>query len=51
MKGKTTAAKLLCEWIRLVIYKDPKNNVDKIVHREIILAQTESGDFSLVGIS
>lgn len=51
MTGKTTAAKLLCEWIRLVIYKNPKNNVDKIVHREIMLAENKSGDFLIVGKS
>ena len=49
--GKTTATKLLCEWIRLVIYKNPKNNIDKIVHAEITLAENKSGDFFIVGKS
>lgn len=51
IQNKTTAAKLLCEWIRLVIYKNPKNNVDKIVHREIMLAENKQGDFLIVGKS
>lgn len=51
MKSKTTATKLLCDWIKLVIYKNPKNNVDKIVHREIMLAENKSGDFLIVGKS
>ncbi len=51
IQNKTTASKLLCEWIKYVIYKNPKNNVDKIVHREILLAQNDSGDFLIVGKS
>ena len=49
--GKTTATKLLCEWIRLVIKKNPESNVDKIVHTEILLAENSDGDFIIVGKS
>ncbi len=49
--NKTTATKLLCDWIKLVINKNPKNHVDKIVHKEIMLAQNNSGDFFIVGKS
>lgn len=51
MSGKTTCTKLLCEWIRIVIKKNPKNNVDKIVHKEITLAENKNGDFLIVGKS
>ena len=51
INSKTTATKLLCDWIKLVIYKNPKNNADKIVHREIMLAENKSGDFLIVGKS
>ena len=51
MNNKTTGTKLLCEWITLVINKNPKNHVDKIVHREIMLAQNKSGDFLIIGKS
>ena len=51
ISGKTTATKLLCEWIRFVINKNPKNNVDKIVHKEILLAENKSGDFLIIGKS
>ena len=37
--GKTTAVKILCDWIRLVISKNPKGHVDKIVQTEILLAE------------
>ena len=47
----TTATKLLCEWIRIVINKNPKSNTDKIVHTEIMLAENKSGDFFIVGKS
>ena len=49
--NKTSATKLLCEWIKLVINKNPKNNIDKIVHKEIMLAENKSGDFLIVGKS
>jgi len=51
LSNNTTATKLLCEWIKFVINKNPKNNVDKIVHKEIMLAQNKSGDFFIVGKS
>ena len=51
INNKTTGTKLLCEWITFVINKNPKNHVDKIVHKEIMLAQNKSGDFLIVGKS
>lgn len=51
MSGEVTTTKLLCEWIQLVIQKNPKNNVDKIVHREIMLAKNLAGDYMIVGKS
>lgn len=49
--GKTTGTKILCDWIKIVINKNPKNHVDKIVHKEIMLAENKSGDFLIVGKS
>ena len=49
--SQSTGTQILCDWIKLVIYKNPKNNVDKIVHREIMLAENKSGDFLIVGKS
>lgn len=51
IQNKTTTTKLLCEWIKLVINKKPKNHVDKIVHKEIMLAENKAGDFFIVGKS
>lgn len=51
ISNKTTTTKLLCEWIKFVINKNPKKHVDKIVHKEIMLAQNKSGDFFIVGKS
>lgn len=51
IQSHTTCTKLLCEWIKMVVYKNPKNNVDKIVHKEIMLAENSSGDFLIVGKS
>ncbi|MBP3923842.1 hypothetical protein J6E39_01205 [bacterium] len=47
----STAAKILCDWIKIVINKNPKGHVDKIVHKEIMLAQNKPGDFLIVGKS
>ena len=49
--NKTTATQLLCNWIKLVINKNPKNHVEKIIHREILLAENKQGDFIIVGKS
>ena len=51
ISNKSTGTKILCDWIKLVIYKNPKNNIDKIVHKEIMLADNPSGDFLIVGKS
>ena len=51
ISNKISATKLLCEWIKLVINKNPKNNIDKIVHKEIMLAENNSNDFLIVGKS
>lgn len=51
ISNKTTATKLLCGWIKLVINKNPKNHIDKIVHKEIMLAENAVGDFFIVGKS
>lgn len=49
--GKTSTTKLLCEWIKLVKTKNPQNNAEKIVHKEIMLAQNGIGDFFITGTS
>lgn len=49
--NQTTATKKLCEWIKLVINKNPKNHIDKIVHKEIMLAENSVGEFLIVGKS
>ena len=48
---KTTPMRLLHEWLRAVINKNPKNNIDKIVHREILYCENENGDYLIVGKS
>lgn len=48
---QTTPLKLLHEWLCSVINKNPKNNIDKIVHKEIMYAQNDNGDYLIVGKS
>lgn len=48
---KTTPLNLLHEWIRNVINKNPKTNIDKIVHKEILYCENPQGDYLIVGKS
>lgn len=48
---KTTPLMLLHEWLRTVINKNPKNNIDKIIHKEILYCENENGDYLIVGKS
>ena len=49
--GKTTATRILCDWIRFVITKNTKGHVVKIVHTEILLAENKAGDFFITAKS
>lgn len=51
INNNITVTKLLCEWISFIINKTPKNNIEKIIHKEIMLAQNKSNDFLIVGKS
>ena len=48
---KTTPLKLLHEWLKQIINKNPKTNIDKIVHREILYCENQNGDYLIVGKS
>ena len=45
---KTTPLKLLHEWLKQVINKNPKTNIDKIVHREILYCENQNDDYLIV---
>ena len=51
MMHKTTPLELMHKWLIQIINKNPKNNVEKIVHREIMYAQNDNGDYIIVGKS
>lgn len=51
MTNKTTPLELLHKWLYKVITKNPKNNVEKIVHKEIMYAQNENDEYIIVGKS
>ena len=48
---KTSPIKLLHIWLRSVINKNPKNNIDKIVHKEIMFCENKEGDYLIIGKS
>lgn len=51
INNETTTTKLLCEWVISVLQKNPKNNVAKIVHKEILLAKNSTNSFLILGKS
>ena len=51
LQNKLTPIELLGPWLRAIINKNPKNNVDKIIHKELMYAENENGDYIIVGKS
>lgn len=48
---KTTPLELLGKWLYQVINKNPKSNVEKIIHKELMYAQNSDGEYIIVGKS
>lgn len=48
---KKSCTSLLGVWIKSVLEKHPKTNVEKIIHQEITLAKNKAGDYLLVAKS
>ena len=48
---KKSCTSLLGRWVKSVLERHPKNNVEKIIHREITLAKNNVGDYLLVANS
>ena len=40
---------LLSKWLRIILSKEPENNTEKIIHREIIFIKNRRGVFLLAG--
>ena len=48
---KKSCLSLLGNWIKSILDKKPKTNVEKIIHTEITLAKNKVGDYLLVAKS
>ena len=48
---KKSCTMLLGTWVKSVLEKKPKTNVEKIVHQEIALAKNKAGDYLLIAKS
>lgn len=48
---KKSCTKLLGQWIKDILEKKPKTNIQKIIHTEISLAKNKAGDYLLVAKS
>lgn len=48
---KKSCTRLLSIWIKTILEKNPKTNVEKIIHAEITLAKNQVGDYLLVAKS
>mgnify|MGYP006916276314 CR=1 FL=1 len=47
----TTPLELLHQWLYEIINKNPKSNVEKIIHKEILYAQNDNGEYVIIGKS
>ncbi len=48
---KTTPLELLHVWLEKIINKNPKNNIEKIIHKEVLFCKNQMGDYLIVGKS
>lgn len=48
---KKSCTSLLGQWIKSILEKKPKTNVEKIIHAEIALAKNKVGDYLLIAKS
>lgn len=48
---KKSCTSLLGTWVKLVLEKTPKTNIEKIIHTEIALAKNKVGDYLLIAKS
>ena len=48
---RISALELLHKWIYKVINKNPKNNAEKIIHKEILYAKNNQNDYIILGKS
>jgi hypothetical protein len=48
---KKSCTNLLGQWIKSVLERKPKTNVEKIIHAEISLATNKAGDYLLIAKS
>ena len=51
LSHKITSLELLHEWLFKVIQRNPKSNIEKIIHKEILYAQNDNGDYLIIGKS
>jgi len=49
--NKATAVNILTNWIREILSRNPKTNIEKIIHTEITLAQNKYNEFLIIGNS
>ncbi|MCM1009626.1 MAG: hypothetical protein NC390_01945 [Fusobacterium sp.] len=51
ISNKSTAVNLLSEWIQQIMSKNPKTNVEKIIHSELTLARNKYNEYLIIGKS
>ena len=51
MLHNVTPLELLHRWLYDVMRKNPKNNADRIIHREILYCENKEGDYVIIGKS
>ena len=51
ISNKSTAVNLLSEWIQQIMSKNPKTNVEKIIHSELTFAKNKYNEYLIIGKS
>ena len=51
LTNKTKPINLLQPWIKQIIEKNPKTNIEKIVHKEILYCENSQGEYLIIGKS
>ena len=51
IQNELTGVNILTDWIREILSHDARNNIEKVIHKEITLAQNEYNEYLIIGKS
>lgn len=51
ISNKSTAVNILSDWIQDIMSRNPRTNLEKIIHSELTLAKNKYNEFLIIGKS